>query len=179
MRGYIFIKQPMKTLLVISNYQVDYVSGAIGYPRALELEDKIIEAIKEYDDYIFTLEIQDDNYKNTIEGKYLITPHCLKNTSGALLYGKLESLRDKALKVFESNTFSCIDLAEYLKDKEYDEIDICGVNSHVNVASNALLIKSVLPNTKIKVKRELTTSYDLTLEEEAYDVLRANHIEVL
>ena len=52
------------------------------------------------------------------------------------------------------------------------------MNSHVNVASNALLIKSVLPNTKIKVKRELTTSYDLTLEEEAYDVLRANHIEV-
>ena len=168
----------MTNLLIIVNFQVDYVSGAIGHPKALELESKILNALNDYTDFIFTKEIQDDNYLNTIEGKYLVTPHCLKGTEGASIYGALREKEKEALKVFESNTFSCLDLANYLKDKTYDEIDICGLNSHVNVASTALLIKAALPNTKIKVKRDLTVSYDSTLEEEAYDTLRANHIEV-
>ena len=168
----------MTNLLIIVNYQVDYVSGTIGHPKAKELESKILNALTEYTDYIFTKEIQDDNYMSTIEGKYLVTPHCLKGSEGAEIYGQLKEKEKDALKIFESNTFACLDLANYLKDKTYDEIDICGLNSHVNVASTALLIKAALPNTKIKVKRDLTVSYDSTLEEEAYDTLRANHIEV-
>ena len=69
-------------------------------------------------------------------------------------------------------------MAEYLKGKEYRSVELCGLVSHICVLSNAVMVKAALPNTPIWIDRELTESYDESLQEAAFQVLRGLHIEI-
>ena len=166
-------------LLVIVNCQNDYISGSLGFPGAEEIINKILSIIDSYDDIIFLLDARNSNYQDTFEGKVLKTPHCIKNTHGYELHEKLKPYKEKALKIIEKETIPSIELAEFLKDKkEYDYVDVCGITSHMSVTANAIMIKSVLPNSLITVLKNCSISWDKALEAKAYNVLNANQIEV-
>ena len=49
----------MKKLLVVIDYQNDFVSGSLGFDQAKEIEDYLVELITKYhdhyDDVIFTM----------------------------------------------------------------------------------------------------------------------------
>ena len=74
----------MKKLLVVVDYQNDFVEGSLGFPEAKTLEDKICEKIKEYydqqQDVVFTLDTHDDSYLTTEEGLNLPIKHAIKGT---------------------------------------------------------------------------------------------------
>ncbi len=165
-------------LLVIADYQVDFVDGSLGFPGADKLENKICDSVKDYDAYVMTLDTHDKSYLNTVEGRYLPVEHCISGTKGHELYGKVKELEKGALKIFTKNTFPSLDLANWLKDNPYDEIDLCGLVSNICVISNAIMVKSALPNAKIRILKDLTDSFDKVLEQKAFDVLRGLHIEV-
>lgn len=165
-------------LLIIVDFQNDYVSGPLGFPGAEIIEDGIIKKIKEYDDFVFTFDTHSKDFQNTLEAKYLDTPHCIKGTEGANLYGKLKDYLDKAKMVFEKETHASLDLALWLKNNPYDEIDLCGITTNQNVLANAIMAKSALPNSKISIIKDLSISNDKVLESRAYDILRGLYIEV-
>lgn len=165
-------------LLIIVDFQNDFVDGALGFPKAKDLDDKIAEKIKEYDDIIFTLDTHDENYLDTFEGKHLPVKHCIKNTEGHNVYGKTSCYVSKAIKVFEKPTFPSLELANYLKDKDYDEVEICGLVSNICVLSNVIMVKSALPNAKIIVDKNLTSSFDEDLNNKTFDILKGIHVEV-
>ena len=83
----------MKRLLIVVDYQNDFVSGSLGFEKAIQLEKSIVETIKEYqnnnDEVIYTMDTHPQNYLETYEG-------CL---------------------CFKKETFPSLDLANYLKDK--------------------------------------------------------------
>ena len=58
-------------LLIVVDYQNDFVDGSLGFPGAELLDEKIASIIKNYDDVIFTLDTHFDDYLETFEGKML------------------------------------------------------------------------------------------------------------
>ena len=165
-------------LLVIVDYQNDFVDGALGFPGAEKLDEKIVSLIPNYDDIVFTLDTHTEDYMKTEEGKYLPAPHCIKGTKGHDVYGKTKEYLNKAKAVFEKETFPSLDLGIWLKDHPYDEIDLCGLVSHICVLSNAIICKAALPNSHITVLKDATDSYDKVLESKTFSVLNGIMIEV-
>ena len=115
----------MKKLLVVIDYQNDFVNGSLGFQEAVALEDYLADLIKEYhnnnDDVIFTYDTHQKNYLTTKEGKNLPVAHCLENTEGWQLYGKIHDLAKNDKKIIKE-TFGSLALGNYLKNKQYNEI---------------------------------------------------------
>lgn len=172
----------MKKLLIVVDYQKDFVSGSLGFAKAVELEDSIYQKIKDYkdrnDDVIFTFDTHGHEYLNTKEGKKLPVEHCVKGEDGWSLYGKVAELYSEEDLGFEKSAFGSLKLADYLRDKDYDFIEIVGVVSNICVISNAVIAKTALPEADIVVDASCTASADEELHEKALDVMEGLQIEV-
>ena len=104
-------------LLIVVDYQNDFVDGSLGFKKATLIEKNIIKKIEAYDNVVFTFDTHDEDYLNsTLEGKKLPVKHCVKGTAGWELYGNVKNYLPKAIKVFTKNTFPSLDLANFLKD---------------------------------------------------------------
>ena len=83
----------MKKLLIVVDYQNDFVDGTLGFKGALDIENNIINKIKEFkelnDQIIYTLDTHTPDYMHTMEGKNLPIPHCIKGSEGHKLFGKV------------------------------------------------------------------------------------------
>lgn len=172
----------MKKLLIVVDFQNDFVSGRLGFEGADLLDDVIANKIKAYhknkDDVIFTLDTHYSDYLSTNEGQHLPVEHCQKGTTGHELYGKVKSLSEDAL-MFEKPTFPSLELANYLIKHNYSEVELCGLVSNICVLSNAVMVKSALPNAQIIVDAKATDSFDKDLHEKSLDVMSGLHIKVI
>jgi nicotinamidase-related amidase len=172
----------MKKLLIVVDYQNDFVNGALGFEGAddiaLCIKSKIESYLKDNNDVIFTLDTHYDNYMETKEGSKLPVKHCIKGSEGWKIYESCNYL-PLAKKVFEKETFPSLDLANYLKDKEYNEVELCGLVSNICVISNAIMVKSALPNATIIIDAKATDSFDKKLQEKCFDVLEGLHVDVI
>lgn len=170
----------MKKLLIVVDYQNDFVTGSLGFKEAQALDGKIAKKIEEYKDceIIYTLDTHKDNYMETSEGKHLPVPHCIENTDGHKLFGKTGKLLN-GKRCFIKYTFPSLELANYLKDKKYDVIELCGLVSNICVLSNAVMAKSACPEAEIIVDSSLTASADTELHQKCLDIMKGLFITVL
>ena len=173
----------MNRLLVVVDYQNDFVDGALGFKGAELISHNIAELIKEFrnkgDEVVFTYDTHDEDYLNTVEGKNLPVPHCFKGSDGWQLYPEINALLGDS-KVFYKPGFGSKELGDYIAGKNYDEIYLVGLVSDICVFSNAIVAKaSASPYTKIKVVRNATSSFDLEMQEKSFDVLKHLHIEII
>ncbi|HEX2986536.1 MAG TPA: cysteine hydrolase family protein [Caproiciproducens sp.] len=172
----------MKKLLVVVDYQNDFVNGSLGFPKAPGLEAGIVEKIREYrqsgGDVVFTLDTHQEDYLQTQEGRNLPVKHCVENSQGWELYGKVAGLCGGSSAKFRKVTFGSMELAEYLKEKRYDQVELVGVVSNICVISNAVLAKAALPEAEIIVDAACTASNDDALNEKALDVMQGMQIQV-
>ncbi len=171
----------MKKLLIVVDYQNDFVNGSLGFKEASDLQEHIIMLINQYknnnDDIIYTLDTHQDNYLDTYEGQYLPIPHCIKNTEGWQLYGQTKQLLKDCL-AFEKPTFPSLDLANYLKDHYYDEITFVGLVSHICVLSNAIMAKAALPEAHIIIDLKGTSSVDKQTHQDSISVMKSLQFEI-
>lgn len=174
----------MKKVLVIVDYQNDFVCGSLGFEKAKYLCTPIVEKINLYkttgNDVIYTFDLHNDDYLNTLEGENLPIKHCIKDTLGCKLYGEVENYFDKNKDVyFEKGTFGSLELANYLAENKYDEVEFVGLVSNICVLSNAVLARAALPNSQIIVDANCTASHDQSMNEKALDILQGLHIKVI
>lgn len=172
----------MSKLLIVVDYQNDFVDGALGFEGAdkisIVIKEKIEQYLKEQNDIIFTLDTHEENYMETMEGSKLPVKHCIKGSEGWKIHESVNYI-PLAKKVFEKPTFPSLELANYLKEHEYDEVELCGLVSNICVISNAVMVKAALPNAKIFIDAKATDSFDKALQEKCFDVLEGLHIEVI
>ena len=172
----------MKKLLIVVDYQVDFVIGALGFNAALKLEEGIVDKIIEFenngDEVIFTLDTHYENYSETIEGINLPIPHCIKGTKGHELYGEVKDL-SLIHKVFEKETFGSSKLFNFLSENSYDEIYLCGVVTNICVISNAVIVKAALPNSNIFIYKDLVASNDKEMEEKSFDIMKNLNMQII
>lgn len=173
----------MNRLLIVVDYQKDFVDGALGFSGAETLAEPIAARIADYrsngDDVVFTFDTHGPDYADTQEGRKLPVPHCLRDTDGWELFGAVaEAARDED-EFFCKPTFPSLELGQWLEECEYAQVELCGLVSHICVLSNAVIAKAALPEAEIVVDAALTASYDPALHEKALDVLEGLQVTVL
>lgn len=172
----------MKCLIVV-DYQVDFVTGTLGFKKAEMLDNIICNKIEEYrknnGEVIFTFDTHTDDYLQSYEGKNQPVPHCIESTEGHSLYGKVAELIRVNDKCFYKKAFGSVELLDYLRTREYESIELCGVVSNICVISNAVLAKAVQTETDIIVDSCAVASNDDTLNRYALEVMKGMQIKVI
>ena len=174
----------MKRLLLVVDYQKDFVDGALGFAGAERLDGPIAEKIAAYhaagDDVAFTLDTHQENYLDTQEGRKLPVPHCLMNSEGWQLYGKTGQAMDKSRDMVVCKpAFPSLWLGNWLKGQGYDRIELVGLVSYLCVLSNAVILKAAFPEVRIVVDAACTASPDPEMNSKALDVMENIHIDVV
>lgn len=172
----------MKKLLIVVDYQNDFINGALGFSGAKKLAPIISEKIKEYHisgDVIFTLDTHGEDYLSTSEGKNLPIPHCIRGKSGHELYPELKTLRSEHDRIFEKPTFGSAELFDFLRTSDYDVIELCGLVTDICVVSNAILAKTACPEAAVIVDSNAVDSFDKQKHEAALTVMESVQIRVL
>lgn len=176
-----------KRVLLVVDYQNDFVDGALGFESAKSLDDGISTLMKEYaaDEngvVICTFDTHYDNYLETQEGKNLPVPHCLFDTNGWGLYGKVGEVASEIADTTPTEyyeiskpTFGSTDLMLSLLDLDkvsgVESITIAGVVTNMCVISNAVVAKAACPEAKIIIKKDLCDSFDKELHQKSLDVM--------
>lgn len=173
----------MKKLLVVVDFQNDFVNGTLGFPEAKQLEEPICQKIEQYRkedaDILFTFDTHDASYLQTKEGQALPVEHCIKGTAGWNLYGRVAAYCSDGAKRIEKPSFGSMELMQVAKSGMYDLVELCGLVSNICVLSNAVLVKTALPQADVVVDARCTGSSDPILHEKALDVLAGLQIGVL
>lgn len=172
----------MKALVVV-DYQVDFVNGALGFPGAERLEQiilgKIADCRKSGGQVIFTLDTHGGDYLSTAEGRKLPVPHCIKGTPGHALYGKAaEAVRSDDI-IIEKPAFGSLELADLLRRLAPEEVELCGLVTDICVISNAVIAKAALPESRVTVDHAACAAADPEAHERALAVMCGVQIDVI
>ena len=174
----------MRRLLIVVDMQKDFIDGALGFDGASDIIPGIADRIREYkdsgDEVVYTLDTHTEDYMNTMEGRNLPVPHCIKGTDGYEVCNELKGLLD-GCRCFEKPTFGSMELAKYIEanSAELSSIEVCGLVSNICVVSNTVLAKAAAPEAEIIVDSGLTSCFDPKMTEAALDVCRSIHVKVL
>ncbi len=174
----------MKKILVVVDIQNDFVNGALGSPEAVAIVDNAAKKIKDFDGDIFvTYDTHFENYMETLEGKKLPVPHCIKGTNGWELNAKIaDALKGKNYKTVEKLTFGSVDLPSLVKDVIGDdtaEITLIGLCTDICVVSNALLLKANLLDCEIFVDASCCAGVTPDTHNAALDTMRCCQINII
>jgi nicotinamidase-related amidase len=165
----------MKVLIVV-DMQKDFVDGSLGTKEAQAIVPLVAETIEQMADpntvVIFTKDTHYENYMNTLEGKNLPVPHCIKGTAGHSIvdevfnaYINVIGTYADAYEVYpitdinpikvDKPTFGSVELQNILFDINdrigIEEITLMGLCTGICVMSNAILAKATLPEVPVNV----------------------------
>ena len=183
----------MKRLLIVVDYQNDFVDGTLGFEGAETLEEPILAKIAAYREQgelvWFTFDTHHPNYPDTQEGRKLPIPHCLEGTPGWALYGRVADAQEDADEVFLKPTFGSIELCRRLAKAQevadglgtlpFASIELVGLVSSMCVLANAVIARSACPDVPIIVDAACTAAPDPAMNERALDILENLQIEVV
>lgn len=179
-----------KKVLVVVDYQKDFVDGALGFESAKNLDKGIATLMKEYaedeDGVIYcTFDTHAENYLETQEGKKLPVEHCIRNTEGWKLYGETamtEIMYPMKCTRITKPTFGSLKLGGKLRTLEHDygveSITIVGVVTNMCVISNAVIAKAACPEAEIIIKKDLVDSFDKELHQKALDIMASMQMTI-
>ena len=171
----------MKKLLIVVDYQNDFVTGPFGFPEAALLELPILKRIQAYEadahHIIYTFDTHYDEHLKTKENQGNPIKDNLHKTEGHALYGKVLDHYQRSsyphVKTLFKDTYGSRDLMlELTKREAYDVIELVGLVSYICVLSNAILAKTAQPEARIVVNSSCTAGPDPKLHEACLNLLR-------
>lgn len=173
----------MKKLLVVVDYQKDFVDGSLGFEKAKGLENRIYNKIKKYkenEDYVlFTYDTHYDNYFETREGKHLPIKHCINNTDGHELYGRIKDFKNYGDHIKKESFSIDSKILNWLDEDLVDSIEIIGIVTNLCVISNAITFQTLFKNKEITIDASCCASFDDNLHEKALDVMQGLQMNII
>ena len=151
----------MGKVLVVVDFQKDFVDGALGFPGAKALEEGIAALVEEYvkKDWpvVFTLDTHGPDYLSTREGKHLPVSHCQKSSQGWRLYGKLERyMEEDHPHVYLAPKFAFgAQNYSFLGEYQPTEITLVGVVTNMCVIANAVILQTAFTNAEVVIDGRL------------------------
>ena len=157
----------MKKVLIVIDMQNDFIDGSLGTKEAQAIVPNVKNKIDEYYtlgyDVVFTRDTHQENYMDTMEGKFLPVKHCIENTDGWAITKELDT--SVASVIIDKPNFGYVDWVSYLSDFDMmgtaenyiineerpESIEIVGLCTDICVVSNALILKAIYPETNITV----------------------------
>lgn len=181
----------MNKVLVVIDMQNDFIDGSLGTKEAQAIIPKVVEKIKNFNGIVYaTLDFHDENYLETQEGKYLPVKHCIDDTDGFELKKDVDEAifasdpeYDPLIGYYIKSTFGSADLAfdlyEENKEFKFREIELIGVCTDICVISNALMLKSFLPNVLITVDASCCAGVTPESHKRALEAMKMCQINVI
>jgi nicotinamidase-related amidase len=179
-------------ILIVVDIQNDFITGSLGTPEARAIVPKIATLPENYDWTFYTRDTHDEYYYNDYhsEGINGIPPHCIEDTNGWELVDRLKSVKN----VYKNSCY--VNKSDfgfpYWKDKinglwtifvdempVKTQIDICGVCTDICVITNALALRSIFPDDKIRVLSDCCAGSTPEMHQKALDVMRNCLIEIV
>ena len=175
----------MNRYLFVIDYQNDFVDGALGFPGAEKLDEKIAAKVRQYGEghVLFTRDTHFDNYLDTREGRLLPVPHCIRGSHGWELYGETAGACAEVNAPAIDKLVFGMDVTDpataAVLPESADEIELVGLVSNICVVSNAVVLQSKYPEATIIVDASCTDSFDKALNEKVLDVLAGFQVKVI
>lgn len=170
----------MKTLIVI-DMQNDFVTGPLGTKEAVAIIPKINQKIEAYhkneDQIIFTRDMHFNDYLHTTEGKHLPVPHCIYPTEGWHIAKGIHVYHNSRL--IDKEHFGSLHLEKAFRLKRSEAIEIVGVCTDICVITNALILKTQLPDTEITVDASCCAGTTPDMHKAALQVMKSCQINVI
>lgn len=179
-------------MLVVVDYQKDFVDGSLGFAGAEKLDAGIAAKIRAYaekgDFIVQTMDTHHPDYLSTREGKHLPVLHCIEGTDGWETYGETA---DAIGQVAESPRFHRINKATFpvhpaqmaeLMEKlpeEVTEIEFVGLVSNICVISNICVFQGAFPLAQVLVDKNLTASFDPKAHEAVLEVMASLQVNFI
>lgn len=185
-------------MLVVVDYQKDFVDGKLGFDGADKLDAGIAQKIRQYESeggiIVRTMDTHFNNYLETREGKNLPIAHCLFRTEGWEMYGETRKAWEEvsermATHSLDKRSFGVgpnmmIELMGYLRMSnieitDIETIEFVGLVSNICVISNVVVFQSAFPNATMLVNPALTDSFDKELHEATMKVLSGLQVKFI
>ncbi|MCI8474402.1 MAG: cysteine hydrolase [Oscillospiraceae bacterium] len=172
----------MNRVLIVVDYQRDFVDGIIGSEAARAIEPRICQKIESYrrsgDDVIFTMDTHTPQDMDCREFSGSRRLHCEDGTEGWQIYGKVAQYLPSAKRLIRKNSYGSIELADVLRQEDYDVVELVGVTTHACVLSNAIIAAAAKPYARILVDPACTASSNQLQKQTALRILESLHIEL-
>ena len=180
----------MKILIVV-DMQRDFIDGVLGTPEAQAIVPNVAKKVKEYADndniIIYTRDTHYNDYLDTMEGKKLPVPHCIKNTDGWNIANAVNIVYDRAFVVDKPNfgyarwekDIDNFIISIYEKFVSIDSIELVGLCTDICVISNAMILKALYPETQIIVDASCCAGVNPQSHTNALEAMKMCQIDVI
>ena len=166
----------MNRILIVVDMQNDFVSGSLGTAEAKSIVDNVKAKLESFDgDVIFTRDTHNEDYLKSKEGRHLPVEHCIKGSYG---WEIIDELKPYVNKVIDKPTFGSTELIDYLKTKNYESFELCGLCTDICVVSNALLIKANFYEAEVIVDSACCAGVTVESHNAALKTMQMCQIEV-
>ena len=175
-----------KRFLIVVDMQGDFIDGSLGTPEARAIVPAVIQRVSEAkeagDIVIATLDSHSDEYLETREGRWLPVPHCIRGTEGWRIASGLVALLDGCEQV-QKTAFGSIRLPAVIEEQaegaDEIQIEMIGLCTDICVITNALILRTALPEADIIVRRDCCAGTTPEKHEAALQVMASCQIDVV
>lgn len=180
----------MSKMLVVVDYQNDFVNGTLAVPGAEQFDHRIAALVRSYqkngDIIIVTMDTHPKTYLETREGRALPIEHCIRGSDGQQLYGEtgkvLSSIPVDNMLLLTKGTFGVSpgDMCVFVgRHPDVTEIRFVGLVTNMCVIANVCCFQAMYPEAQMVVDATLCASVDKDLHEKALDVMEGMQVKVL
>lgn len=174
----------MSKLLVVVDMQNDFIDGSLGSEDAVKIVPNVCKKIREFDgDIICTLDVHNEFYLRSQEGKNLPIVHCVKGTEGFIINADVQKALDEKgseiLKFEKINRFGSPELAYHIRDGRYESVEFIGLCTDICVVVNALTTKAVASEIPIIVDSSCCAGISKESHQAALDVMKTCQIKII
>lgn len=138
----------MKKTLIVVDMQNDFIDMALGTAEAVAIVPAVKAKIESYaragHEIIYTRDTHGEDYLNTPEGKKLPVPHCTRGTVG---WEIAQGLYVPGCRIIDKPNFGWPHWGELA----LEDVEIIGLCTDICVVSNALIIKAMHPDARVRV----------------------------
>lgn len=191
-------EKPVKKVLVVVNMQNDFLTGPLGGEycrRAIPGCVKLVDS-DEFCRVEFALDTHHEDYLETLEGKNLPVVHCIDGTKGHKLCDEITAIVNKRrfsipednnkFAYSKENTFGALggmwrEIADaiYHATGSSAEYHFCGICTSIGVLANAVLCRSLHPNSKIIIHADACGDVNEKMHYHALECLKAQQCEIV
>lgn len=166
----------MKKTLIVIDMQKDFINGALGTKEAEAIVGNVKKKIELYrkngDEIIFTRDTHQPDYMQTNEGKHLPVEHCIEGTDGWQIPVELEV---PGAIYINKPSFGYLNWADY----QLEDVELIGLCTDICVVSNALIIKAVYPEIRVRVDARCCAGVTPESHQAALTTMKMCQVEVI
>ena len=174
-----------KQCLVVIDCQNDFVTGSLGSPAAQSIMPGLLARVQNHaGPVLFTRDTHYTDYLSSREGRILPVEHCLEGSEGWEIVDALDAFRtEHDCPVFDKETFGSVPLAEKIaemaKSGLVTSVELTGLCTDICVVSNALLIRSFVPELDVFVNASLCAGTSEAAHKAALQTMASCQVIVL